>query len=282
MKNTIKIAIPNNAFRLRDTFKSGQIFRWRETEQGFAGFINREPALLTQLSDKVVCQTDSDISEQQLLDFLGLDLDYDSIFNAYSDEVIRRAFEKYRGLTILKQEPLECAISFITSANNNIKRINNHLDALSKLCGRAYEFNGQTLYSFPELSELQRLTEADFTALGFGYRAAYLAAFIERIKDEYPLFLSLISSDYASAKEYLLSFKGIGSKVADCILLYGFRHYEAFPVDVWIKRALNELYGFSEKNAEKINEFVARKFPDYAGIAQLYLFMLMRTGGGRQ
>jgi len=282
MKNTIKIAIPNNAFRLADTFKSGQIFRWRETEKGFAGFIKNAPALITQLPDGVVCQTDYDISEQQLSEFLGLDLDYDSIFNAYSDEVIKQAYEKYRGLTILKQEPLECAISFITSANNNIKRINKHMDALSKLCGRAYEFNGQTLYAFPELSELQRLTEADFAALGFGYRAAYIAAFIKRVKDEYPLFLSLRSSDYASAKEYLLSFKGIGNKVADCILLYGFRHYEAFPVDVWIKRALNELYGFSEKNAQKINEFAAQKFPNYAGIAQLYLFMLMRMGGSGQ
>lgn len=263
----IKIKIKNKGLNLHYTLDSGQIFRWQTLTDGNSGFIKNNPVKIYKNNDELIVLPEepdcSGLTRAAIKDFFDLNSDYDEIIREINDPLISRLYERYRGARILKQEPLECAVSFITSANNNIKRINNLLQKLSDFCSE----NTDGMSKFPDIDQLSKVTERDFKDLGFGYRAEYLYKFIQGINMSGTRFYNLANTDYTSAKEYLCSFKGIGNKVADCILLYGFKHREAFPVDVWIKRALKKYYP-SEK--------AVLDFGKYAGIAQLYLFLDIR------
>lgn len=261
-----QIELKNRPLNLYYIFESGQIFRWNRCEKGYEGFIKKQ---LVRVEKKdgylfVEPQGTGTLDIDGIEEFFDLKRDYDSIVKKFDDPVLSRIYERYRGIRILKQEPLECAISFITSANNNIKRINMQLETLAERYGKRQRGR----YIFPEFEVLLNLSTEDFQRLGFGYRSAYLCEFLRRLKDEYDYFMNLGQTLYKEARDYLLSFRGIGPKVADCILLYGFQHMEAFPVDVWIKRALEKYYNRVDG--------IANKFGNHGGLAQLLLFLDIR------
>lgn len=189
-----------------------------------------------------------------------------------ADERLSSSLDAYRGLRLLRQDPWEATAGFIISANNNIKRI----QWIWTRVAQHYTGEGR----FPSAGAIARSSAADLRRLGLGYRADYLYRTAKRVADDPAGFSALgADPDYARAKERLQEFEGVGPKVADCILLYGFHRLEGFPVDVWIERVMKKLYFRNRKTpAAKIHRFAAKHWGAYAGYVQQYLFHAVRTG----
>lgn len=190
-----------------------------------------------------------------------------------SDAVLREAAQCCAGLRILRQEPFETIITFILSANNNIARIRG---IIKKLCELAGEPIAPDCFAFPAPQALAGQSEEALRACGAGYRARYVLETARKVAEGYDL-ERFYGMDYAAARAELCELSGVGPKVADCILLFAYQKREAFPADVWIRRTLGELYGFTPKSDKEILQFASEHFGEYGGLAQQYLFHYMRT-----
>jgi len=185
------------------------------------------------------------------------------------------------GIRILNQELFECIISFIISANNNIPRIKGIIESLCKTYGEEIKYCGNTYYTFPDIERLKHLKKDDLAFLRAGYRDSYLLDAFNKISLNEVDLKKIETGNTQEAKEELIKIKGIGNKVSDCILLFGNKRREMFPVDVWVKRSIKELY-YDELKEHSIQDFARIKFGDFAGYAQQYLFYYMRenSSGG--
>lgn len=195
-----------------------------------------------------------------------------------SDAVLREAAQCCAGLRILRQEPFETLITFILSANNNIARIRG---IIQKLCALAGEQIAPGCFAFPTPQALAGQSEEALRACGAGYRARYVLGTARKVAEGYDL-EQFYRMDYAAARAELCTLSGVGPKVADCILLFAYQKREAFPADVWIRRMLEELYGFTPKSDKEILQFASEHFGGYGGLAQQYLFHYMRTQAKRK
>ena len=251
------------------------------------------------LSKKDVKNIDRAVYEKLKWTF-DLDFDLNGFYDFLSgDEKLVDSIEFCRGLRLfLASDPFECLISSICSANNSIARWTKSVDRMKDIWGEKIEFESGTFKSFPKASEFKGFyktpmeeAEADGHAMelecytynlkscGVGYRADYMIKASEIFSDEHDL-SDIFKMDYDEAFELILKTPGVGPKVADCILLYGFNFKEAFPSDVWIKRIVSHLYFDGEDiSANKAREFGMDYFGDYAGYAQLYLFHYARKSG---
>ncbi len=270
-----KAYISGENIQAKVVFDCGQCFRFEPDEKGvFSGIVHRKLLYAENIDDKFVIYpvTKAEVDEF-FYDFFDFSYDYNLINEKLStDETLKNAVMASPGMRILNQEPFETLISFIISQNNNIKRIKKIIRELCRLCGKQI---GEDLYAFPTAEELSTLTLEELYKAGLGYRAPYIYETTRAIKDGFSLD-SLFDMDYLSAKKELLTLKGIGPKVADCILLFAFKKREAFPKDVWMKRVLNTVYGFEPKNDTELVAFASEKFPEFAGLAQQYLFNYVR------
>jgi N-glycosylase/DNA lyase len=175
------------------------------------------------------------------------------------------------GIRILRGNPLEMIISFIISQNNNIPRIKGIIE---KIC-ESYGTNMGDYYAFPTLQQLKTIPLEFFKSIGCGYRDKYLYQTIQMLNND--VCIEEVSNMTTSiAREELMKLLGVGRKVADCILLFGFRKTDVFPTDTWVVKCYNSIYQTNEKNAIKISEHFAKLFGDLAGFAQQYLFYKMR------
>lgn len=198
--------------------------------------------------------------------YFDLDTDYHKIKEALSqDETLRKATAYAPGIRVLRQDGWEALCSFIISQNNNVKRIQGILSLLCREFGRPLQ---QGFYSFPTISELKGVAVEDLAPLRSGFRAKYLVDAVQKIAGGEVCLEGLSALPIDEARAELMKIHGVGPKVADCALLYGFHRIECCPMDVWMKRVLSELYPGG--------------FPDcalpYLGIAQQYLFHYARTG----
>ena len=243
-------------------FTSGQTFRFKKLPDGcWSGVYKDRPLTLKTTGDETAF---SDFDDD-IVRYLDLDFDYGALKKIYqSDETLSRAASACGGIRILRQDPFEALISFIISQNNNIKRISKIIENIASKFGRPV---GNGLFAFPEPLTLASAAESDFAALGAGYRANYIKEAAEAVSSGAFDLNAIFSLDYETAKARLMCLKGIGAKVADCVLLFGFAKKEAFPVDVWMKKVLSNYYpeGFPER------------FYDYRGVAQQYLFQYIRV-----
>lgn len=255
---------------LKDTFECGQCFRWNEYKDGYIGVVaNRVLYVYQNTYDEMYMQntTREDI-ENFWIDYFDFNTDYDKIISEIpeSDEYLRTAANCGRGIRILKQEPFETVISFIISANNNIKRIKKIIEKLSYIYGSEIKYGNDVFYSFPKGASLKKATLEELQELHAGYRDKYLIDAFKKLSDDVREIYSDVSSE--DLRKYLMSIKGVGPKVCDCILLFGFSKYDAFPKDVWIKRVIKEHYG---------EDFDEKSFGKYAGIYQQYMFHYARN-----
>ena len=223
---------------------------------------------------------EGDQLEVFLRHYLDLNRDLAAILSAVNiDPFIHRSIETFRGMRILNQEVWECLASFILSQNNNVPRIRGIIHTISVRFGEKITLDDSVDYSFPTP---QALAEAGVEALydcRLGYRAPYLWAVSSAIAaGEFDL-ESLKSLSYAEAKRELMEFKGIGEKVADCICLFSLGHPQALPIDVWVKRIIEQLYLKRQASIREIREFAGDYFGEYLGYAQQYLFHYARTIG---
>ncbi len=252
------------------TFECGQCFRWNQDGQGvYHGIACGYPALIWNDGDNVMIRSRG--TDGLWRDYFDLDRDYGAASDSlrggdYLDECI----ECGRGIRILRQEPWEALCSFIISQCNNISRIKGIVERLCSSFGEERELEGEIFFTFPSAGRLAVLTEDDLSVLRSGYRAAYIINAARAVSDGRVDLDALIHTDYVSAKKELLKIHGIGEKVANCVVLFGLYHMEAFPVDVWIKRALKEHFP---------PDFDPAVLGEYAGLAQQYIFFHARSEG---
>ena len=240
---------------IREILTGGQSFSWKEEEDGvFSAVLNEKVYRVRSISDAE--------KDPYLRSYFDLDYDYAKAREEIrkKDEVLRSAVDKVGMLRILKQDHWIATISFILSQNNNIKRITGLYHKLSRAYGHEVE---EGYWSFPTPQELGKATEADLRALGVGFRAPFIMDAVAkcRILDE------IDSLDFDGASERLQEIKGIGPKVASCILIFSYSRRDGFPMDTWMKQCMATYYPGKDKSY----------FHPYEALSQQYLFSFMRS-----
>lgn len=278
-----------DSFNLVHIFECGQCFRWEKQEdESYIGIIKDTVLRVKVIEDKVNVKgvTLIDDIEEYLKFYFDLNTDYNKYKTKLlnKDEYLKRSVEFGYGIRILNQDLWETIISFIISANNNIPRIKKIINAISKEYGNKIVFEDKEYYTFPSVENLAKASVEDLRKLGLGFRDKRVYNTTHMILENKIDLNNLKSLDSTfKMKEELLKLDGVGEKVADCILLFALQRRDAFPVDVWVRRVMNDLYIHSD-NEEKLDKKMIRniaeeKFEDIAGIAQQYLFYWRREVG---
>lgn len=273
-----KSIFPVSVFNLEHTLECGQAFRWEREGEFYYGVIGEALLRVGYDGARLIIESGSSLDEGAVAEYFGLNEDLTEILKEIDiDKNIHKAILKFRGLRILNQGHWECLASYLLSSYNNIPRIKKMIEKLSESFGKRLVFGRIKRYSFPEADKVARANLKALRNLGLGFRAEYLKDTAEKIASGKFNLKELEKLSYEEAKERLTLLKGVGEKVADCTLLFSFKKFEAFPVDVWIKRGVEKLY-FSGKriSAKKIGEFMRQYFRRYAGYAQEYLYHYIR------
>ncbi|MBT3320379.1 MAG: hypothetical protein HN389_11520 [Clostridia bacterium] len=259
-------------FSLEQTLLSGQCFRWQQDGDGFAGVaLGRQVYAEQNGSDVTIFGAQKNDGWEEYFD---LNRDYGAIKQSYNgDEYLRDGMAFAGGIRVLAQPPFETLISFIISANNNVKRI---MGIVDKLCARYGQPIGKDTRDFPTPLALAQASEDDIKACGAGYRARYIIETARAVQSGFSLD-ALKAKPYGQARAELTALMGVGGKVADCVCLYSLGFMQAFPNDVWMNRVLCGAYGYTGKNDKQLRKFVDETFGEYAGIAQQYLFHYARN-----
>ncbi len=268
-KEKNKIIIPNPTdFNIKHICECGQMFRWEEKKSYFDVMSTKFNAIVYENDMKSAIIESENINYYEK--YFDLKNDYGIIkMELNKIPILKQAINFGYGIRIAKQDLLETIISFIISANNNITRIKK---IINSLCVNFGDKLGE-FYSFPTLLALKNIQEQDFVKLGAGYRASYLVDTISIIDDEFLEKLSKMNT--IDAYNTLIKLKGIGNKVAECILLFGLSKTNVFPVDVWMSRVCQEYFHFNTLRKEMSKRMV-QEFGDLAGYAQQYLFYYKR------
>ncbi|MDR1027979.1 MAG: 8-oxoguanine DNA glycosylase [Clostridiales Family XIII bacterium] len=281
-------------FDLDDIFDCGQCFRWNKQPDGsYSGVVegsfanisflpseNGEAGGRVTIWSNRLAESPS-LREKFWRNYLDLDRDYDAIKRLLSteDAVMGRAIKTCGGIRILNQNKWETLISFLISQNNNIPRIKACIERLCVEQGRRIgRLRGKPIYAFPSVDRLSVLREEHLADCRLGYRAKYIVETARRIAYDGGAFLSTGEQmPIEKIEEYLLSLSGVGPKVANCVMLFSMKKSEVFPLDVWVRRVMNRLYGMGEENVSAMKDCAKRNFGSYGGIAQQYLFHYIRT-----
>jgi N-glycosylase/DNA lyase len=257
---------------------SGQAFRWKKKLNWYYGFIDNKFLKLRIKNNclEYVCSDDW-VAQDKVYDYFGLGIKYDEIFENFDDELFTVAYKKLQGMRVLNQDPWECLISFIISAWSNVPKISNTIHLLCQKLGHKYILDDIVGYSFPSPIQITGLTESEMKSFGLGYRGQYVLKTSKIIEENKILLSDFYNEDYFDSLKFLLTFPGVGGKVANCVLIYSLKKYNAFPVDLWVERLLVEDYGLNKKmsliNKRKWGQ---NYFGKYTGIIQHYLFHYKR------
>ena len=268
-------------FNVEQIFECGQCFHFEKLDDMDYVTVAYGKALrITQKDDEVTLHN-TDINEYNLIwrKYLDMDTNYGSIkkWLLERDDSLADVIDKTSGIRILRQEFHEMLMSFIISQNKQIPHIKQIVASISEKFGKeAGIINGKRYFTFPEKEALYDITEEAYRELKTGFRAPYLMsatkALMEGMSEKV-----FESFTYQEAKAELMKIKGVGEKVANCVLLFGLGYRNAFPVDVWIKRIMEYVYFKEETSKEKIMEFAKDKFCEYGCYAQQYLFHYARV-----
>lgn len=265
-----KIVI-NEKFDIKSTLECGQIFSFFEKDKNkFVVISTNKVAEIEYSEDKCVINTED---VDYFYNFFDLQTDYEKI---KKDIVLLcPKFNEFikRDLRILKQDPKQTIISFIVSANNNIKRIKLILNKISQRCGNY--ISKYNCFTFPTLNQLLTLSSKDYKELGAGYRSDYLYESVKLLlTPDFDIeFLKTLPTP--QLKKRLMMLKGVGPKVADCILFFGFSRTDAFPTDTWIRKAYYQYFNCGNKTDEQISSYFSNIFKNLSGYAQQYLYDFM-------
>lgn len=266
--------INTNNFNLDHILSCGQVFRW-EKNDWWTGVVSG--AVIRAKQDGSELIIDSSLDRDIIRDYFRLDDDIERIYASINrDETIASLIHKYRGLRLIRQDPWECLVSYICSSNNTIRNITNSIRRMCGCFGRKIE-NGY--YSFPEPEALSEVQLTDMAECKLGFRAPAVLEIASRIaKGDFDL--SVIKDlSYGDGRKELVKIRGVGNKIADCVLLFAFGKLESFPVDTHIEQIMDRYYGENWKGAKKskkreeIAGFARGYFGKYCGYAQEYLYM---------
>ena len=303
MEFTVGLDTP---FSLDYTMESGQLFRWERKGEWWIGAVPGGVLKLNQEGDVLKCSSgSSELDSSFVRRYFKLDLDIEPVLSSITrDPHITQAVERFYGLRIVRQDRWECLASFLLATNANIPRIKKMVSAVCTRYGVAWEFERVQFNLFPVPGALADAKLSDLRRCGLGYRGPFLKRVASKVASGEVDLRALDELDYDSAKQFLLKevlgekvLAGVGPKVADCVLLFSCDKDQAFPIDVWIARALATYYpdllpprlkkGLETDSPSKIGpkdyeslSFAARTyFGQYAGYAQQYLYMAARSEG---
>lgn len=272
------LKIKNN-FDLKSTINCGQIFRYEINDNEFIVLIKDRVLLLKIVDDEIIVESNKEDNLKEIVtDYFDLDRDYDIIIDDIlkRDEKLESVLAFSKGLRMIHQDPFETLIAYIISQNNRVPSIANSLNLIAKNYGEKIIFKEKTYYLFPTLEKLKNITEEDFRECKVGFRDKYLYGIINSIKNGDLDLEKIYKMNGEDALNYLMSFKGIGNKVASCILLFAYQKFDVYPIDTWVKKFMKEDYNIEgEKN---IRKFTLDKYKEYSGLAIQYMFNYKRNG----
>lgn len=263
-------------FDPKETLECGQVFRFYPFKDGY--FVMSKDKACYVYSDGIKTFIECEKGDEDYFyNYFDLDRDYGAIVKkakSYDIPALSHAAEVGKGIRLLNQDEGETVISFIVSQNNNIPRIKGILSRLCEGLGERKEFSGETFFSFPKSSRIAEKEREYFKSLGAGYRDIFIKETAERLARDGVE--NLRKLDGEGLKKELLSFKGIGEKVADCICLFGFKKCDSFPVDTWVEKIYREDFGGTLTDRKKIGKYFVSLFGEYSGYVQQYLFFAKR------
>jgi len=307
----ISTRIPDDLLDLNHTLLSGQAFGWNEINGFWYGVAYGQVLKIKQDGDRLLWDaSDVDNTHDLIRKYFKLDENLPKLLERFEDLdfFIQRAMTRFRGLRLLNQQPWECILSFLCSSHSNIKSINNMINNLSMKFGERIEFDGMTFHTIPSPEALSQASANDLLSCKVGYRANYIKKVAHEVSEGTVDINALMALEYDGARSRLLTsdkghkiMKGVGPKVADCILLFSMEKNEAFPCDIWISRVVlanynhlldNDLLASLSRSIErkiplsggtysKIGDVMRRYFGPNAGYAQQYLYALIRQESGR-
>lgn len=264
---------------LYDTLMSGQAFRINiEDDDSFTIIISDRILNIKQENDYIVVNSNNE-EDLELVTryYLDLDRDYEVLNKELSkNEILKRDINLCKGYKVLKQDKFEMYISYIISQNNNVKRIAGSINKISERYGKKVEYNNKEYYLFPTFEELKNITIEELRECGVGFRDSYIINALNKLKEN-PFFLEeldMLPTDEA-IKE-LMKIKGIGLKVASCILMFGYSRFDTFPVDTWVKKYVSENFKIKD-DIKIISKFMKDNFNENSGLAVQYFYHINRN-----
>lgn len=285
-----------NPLDLEKVFTSGQVFGWKKVDNTWIGILNNVIVILKQKNKVLEVKASQKIDRESVERYFTLDLELKKIRRTFpKDKLLNFVFQKQKGLRLVRQDAWECLASYICSSFSNIKRIEMNLQALRKRFGKQVKLNDIRLFTFPSAKEIANAKIKELKEIGLGYRASYLKDTAKGVCKGVIDLSKIKELSYEEAwKEFVYSkyVRGVGGKVADCILLYSMDKFEAFPIDVWISKVLVKNYGkligkiyarklerksISSKTYFEISRKIRNYFGPFSGLCQLYLYSFSRT-----
>ncbi|MDW7668846.1 MAG: DNA glycosylase [Bacillota bacterium] len=279
-KNRVEINGISDEFEPKHIFECGQCFRWDKEEDGsYTGVVQDKILNVTKNENVIIFNnTNKKDFEEIWVDYFDLKRDYSEIKNRIQDDRLKDIIEFGNGIRILNQDEWETLISFIISANNRILMIKRVIDNLSRNYGEYIGlYRGKKYYSFPTVEKIKSLDENDLRLMKTGFRAKYIKDAADKAAKNKKWLYRLNDLSYDSALEEIKTIKGVGDKVGNCILLFSMNKYEAFPVDVWMKRIMEQIYNIKGK-PDEVRKKSEKIFGEYSGFVQQYLFYYASQG----
>ena len=282
-------------FKLKQTFECGQCFRFEKiSDTNYITVAFERVIEVKEDGDNIIIYNSNEKDVKEIwIKYFDLERDYTSIKEELSkDDLLRKSVEFGSGIRLLNQDPFEILISFIISARNSIPSIMKTINKISGKWGRTIEYKGNTYNAFPTIEQIKDATLEEIQETGASFRSKYIIDTISNVYSSYKAKKNKDSEKIEEFKKYdleyikslnddechsaLQEFKGVGAKVADCIMLFSMEKYSAFPVDVWVKRAMIYFYGAEDASLNKIRIFARNQFKELSGFAQQYLFYYAR------
>ena len=268
-----------NNLDLDNTICCGQIFRYEKLEDDSYIVILKDRVVKLKYIDNKLYIDSNNMNniENVIREYLDLDRDYINIIENIKecDDVLGKYLDKSIGLKMIKQDPIECIVSYIISQNNSVRNIKNSLDLISYKFGDKVMFLDKEYYLFPSIDKLSKISLDEFRECKVGFRDRYLVDIISDIVENRLNVNYIFEMNSEDSLRYLMSFRGIGMKVASCILLFAYQKYDVYPIDTWVKKYMDTNYGI--KDEKKIKEFCKEKYGKYSGLAIQYMFNGMRN-----
>lgn len=273
------IKIKNINLNLKDTITCGQIFRFTlEDDNSYTVVLSdRVVNLYQDKNDLIVKSNNEQNLEKVIRNYLDLDRDYDKLNEEIinTDLSLQETVNACRGFKIINSPKFETIISFIISANNRVPQIQKALNNIAEKYGNKVIFDDKEYYLFPNSYDMKDCTKEELRELKVGFRDQYIYEFVNKLNNKEIDIESISNMNSDDAMNYLMENKGIGEKVASCILLFGYSRFDVFPIDTWVKKYMNDTYNI--EGVKNIREFTKNKYKDYSGLAIQYMFHYKRN-----
>lgn len=260
---------------LESTLFSGQCFRVSKCKEGYITILKDRVVFIKEEDKYLIVESSNEENLKEIIEeYFDLNRDYDSInsFLSLQDAYMKEIIKKCKGFKILKQDPFEMFISYIISQNNNVKRISKIIEIISKKYGEKIVFKEEEYYLFPKEEVFFNVSEENLKSFGLGYRAKYIINALKVLKENNNFLNKIQNLETSLALKELMKIKGIGLKVASCILLFGFEKFDVFPIDTWVNQNILKNYKEIKVNYKDIKEFAEKKYKNFSGVAIQYMF----------